>query len=245
MLIRRSTSATRSGSGFAWLLQAIRLSAGRGGDRGLTDAFVYMSQLHRVSGYLESAIDIASRAAQLAERIGDIGAVAESRLAMGAALSERGEADAAMIQFELASSIAQQTGLRYQHTRALIELAGVHAKLGSLPLAHDHAVRGLRLARDAGFGVLEGSALNRLAGVSWLLGRKAEAVALAEEALDNHDKTGYPFGKIGTLELLAQMHDPPEAEGYRHAAELVRAEIQPAPAEELGRWRDATGQEAG
>ncbi|MEU8661916.1 hypothetical protein, partial [Actinoplanes philippinensis] len=95
-------------------------------------------------------------------------------------------------------------GIRQPATQLQVILARAHAD-SDPGRAADLAGEAVTAARDGQFLLLEGQALTVLAVALRRLGRDAEAIAAAKEALGVHEQTGHEPGREETAALLAEL----------------------------------------
>ncbi|GIE74871.1 SARP family transcriptional regulator [Actinoplanes philippinensis] len=95
-------------------------------------------------------------------------------------------------------------GIRQPATQLQVILARAHAD-SDPGRAADLAGEAVAAARDGQFLLLEGQALTVLAVALRRLGRDAEALAAAKEALGVHEQTGHEPGREETAALLAEL----------------------------------------
>ncbi|MEU8607717.1 tetratricopeptide repeat protein, partial [Actinoplanes sp. NPDC048791] len=162
-------------------LAVIRYASGR-----RTEAWDLLDQARSV---LAASTDVLART-QLAGRHADLLLAADR------------PADATEI-LEPALAEAEPYGNHYPTTQTLITLARACAP-ADLDRAADFAARAVDAARKGQFRLLEGRALNEVARVHLLAGRRAEAREAADAARRIHEVTGHEPGLREAHRLLAE-----------------------------------------
>ena len=84
----------------------------------------------------------------------------------------------------------------------MVGLATANRHLDRPDLAIEPATQALRLAREAGYRMLEGHAGSALAEIQLACGRSGQAVEQATAALTVHRETGHRLGEARTLRVL-------------------------------------------
>ncbi|MFE1321248.1 BTAD domain-containing putative transcriptional regulator [Kitasatospora phosalacinea] len=149
---------------------------------------------------------------------------ANAQLALGTAHFRAHRSAEAAAAHREALRLAEAAGDRHPQAAALSGLAA--ALLDTDPRAALRcAERALGLAREAGFGMLEGDALTVLAHVRTRLGEPRAALALGTDALALHRTTGHLPGEARTRLVLALAAAAlgADADAVRHRREALRA----------------------
>jgi hypothetical protein len=132
-----------------------------------------------------------------------------------------GDADAAYAGYREGVNLAGGIGNRYLETVALVGLSEVASGAESLRRARE----ALTIARERGYRMLAGNALNALTAAEIMMGRRERAFACATEALAVHAATGHRLGAARAHELAAETAPTPRerAAHRRRAAALLTA----------------------
>ncbi|GIJ53336.1 SARP family transcriptional regulator [Virgisporangium aurantiacum] len=207
----------------AAVTEALAVHRELGDRRTESSTMCVLAAVHRDAGRLTEALD-AARGAMA--RTGAAGwrpyDRAEAVLALAGVQKALGETGAAYAGYREGVALAREIGNRYMETVGLIGLA----EAAPVPERGAHAREALTLARDRGYRMLAGNALNALAAAE----QNAEAAfALAGEALAVHAETGHRSGEARAHELAAQTAPTPaeRAEHQGKAAALTAAILAP------------------
>ncbi|WP_216589249.1 BTAD domain-containing putative transcriptional regulator [Streptomyces brasiliscabiei] len=199
------------------------------GEQG-SEAYVlrFQSSVHRDTGDLTTALDMATTATRLFDQDGEEYYRADARIALGSVLLALGCPGEADVVYREALKLAEERGADELRARALLGLAAV-----TDPPDREQVSRALDIARGTDHLMVEGEALTALARAELLHGEAAVAAARAREALALHRGTGHRKAQAEALGILGHAveatgeEDP--APYRREAAEIFRALGVPAP----------------
>ncbi|THV38706.1 AfsR/SARP family transcriptional regulator [Glycomyces buryatensis] len=136
---------------------------------------------------------------------------AAATVTMAAARDALGEHSEAIVLFDRALKLTEG-GSFYHRVESMVGRARALLRVGELDRALEAADETLAAARDWGYGVFEGQALNLIAEVELGLRRTDAAAAHAEAALRVNLGTGHRPGEAESHRLLGEVR---EAEGDR------------------------------
>lgn len=184
----------------------------------------FAAELRSALGRHDEALAYAETVVHRADLRGDRLSRAIGLVAVAVALNGLGrheEAGAAAAQ-ALRVENGELTGTRIG---ALIERAVVRIELDEIDAAEEDAALTLALAREGGYRVGEGMALNLLAEVRLHRGEAGKARELAGRALDGHRCSGHRAGASWSLWLLgsAARREGDDAAAERHWREVEEA----------------------
>lgn len=117
-----------------------------------------LAAVHRDSGRYDQAMEYARDALKLAQEGEDLFREAAAYITIGSVHTALGQSHQAVESYSRALDLAGDIGDRYLQTEAMIGLAKVLR-------AKDRAQRALEIARERGYRMLEGDALEALAGI--------------------------------------------------------------------------------
>jgi tetratricopeptide (TPR) repeat protein/transcriptional regulator with XRE-family HTH domain len=107
---------------------------------------------------------------------------------------------------EAALRAARAESEPWAEVAAHLSLANCHLYQSRYDRADDHAVRGLRLARETGWREAEAAMLDTLGTVRWQAGRLGEAARAYAAALAINEETGWRFGQATNLSNLGLVY---------------------------------------
>ena len=163
---------------------ALKIDQALGERSGLALKLGNIGQCYADLGDLPRAESYLTRALAVAEQTGDLSATSDIAVSLGQVKLHRKELKAALALFERGLAVATENRERYQEVRALQYIALAHLRLGDPPeAALEMAKSATEWARKMPMlvGVIYGLTFQGLALAQ--LGRHAEAVAAADEAL--------------------------------------------------------------
>jgi tetratricopeptide (TPR) repeat protein len=164
------------------------------GQRGLESYLLDdVSAVHREAGRFEQAVEAGREALRIALEINDPGGEVDARHSIGAVLLRLGDPGAEE-EYRRAVSVAQRIGYRHGEAQAL-------AGLGRATGRAEHLHQALVMAREHGYGLIEGTALTALATLH-LPGDPERALKFAQDALDLHRRNGCRLGEARSLLVL-------------------------------------------
>lgn len=210
---------TRATHHLATALTMVRESGEQG-----SEAYVlrFQSSVHRDTGDLTTALDMATTATRLFDQDGEEYYRADARIALGSVLLALGRPGEADVAYREALKLAEERGADELRARALIGLAAV-----TDPPDREQVSRALEIARGTEHLLVQAEALTALAGAELRHGEAAVAAAHAREALAVHRGTGWRRAQAETLGILGGAVDATGEEDpapYRQeAAEIFRA----------------------
>jgi tetratricopeptide (TPR) repeat protein len=184
---------------------------------------LYRAIWYRDTGRLAEAVEQASAAIRSAQQLDQSQAHSDAHNQRGLCHLARGELDAARADFEAAAGWAvarpeTSEELHASHSSALRGRAEMELAAGNLPVAESHATRSVELARSSPwFPVHRAGAIVSLGRVELALGRPADAIGRADEALAIIEPTGHFLGRARALRLLGEA-----GAGDEHLREALR-----------------------
>ena len=167
--------------------------------------------------YHLDALTVHGRAAQAAERLGDLSGRAGALACMSITEVQLGRHEAALANIEQARRIFQQAGDVAGQARTLNNLAVIETRLGRYQDAAAHVLESLDLHRQAGNDTGQARALTNLGNVLSRMGRYEEAVGHYADALPHYrnagDRTGEAvlLSNLGRIEVKLGRYDDAEA----------------------------------
>ncbi|SPF02797.1 BTAD domain-containing putative transcriptional regulator [Streptomyces sp. MA5143a] len=193
------------------------------GEQG-SEAYVlrFQSSVHRDTGDLTTALDMATTATRLFDEDGEEYYRADARIALGSVLLALDRPDEAEVVYREALKLAEERGADELRARALLGLAAV-----TDPPDREQVCRALDIARGTEHLLVEAEALTALAGAELRHGEAATAAAHAREALAVHRGTGHRKAQAEALDILGRAvaatgeEDP--APYRQEAGEIFRA----------------------
>ncbi|MFM9812362.1 BTAD domain-containing putative transcriptional regulator [Streptomyces scabiei] len=200
------------------------------GEQG-SEAYVlrFQSSVHRDTGDLTTALDMATTATRLFDQDGEEYYRADARIALGSVLLALGCPGEAEVVHREALKLAEERGADELRARALLGLAAV-----THPPDREQISHALEIARGTEHLLVQAEALTALAGAELRHGAAAVAAAHAREVLAMHRATGWRKAQADTLDILGRAVDATGEEDpapYRtEAAEILRALGIPASA---------------
>ncbi|KFF96594.1 regulatory protein [Streptomyces scabiei] len=170
------------------------------GEQG-SEAYVlrFQSSVHRDTGDLATALDMATTATRLFDQDGEEYYRADARIALGSVLLALGRPGEADVAYREALKLAEERGADELRARALLGLAAVID-----PPDREQISRALDIARGTEHLLVEAEALTALADAELRHGEAAIAAALAREALAVHRSTGWRKAQADTLDILGR-----------------------------------------
>jgi len=174
--------------------------------------FRYLSAKHHLD-----ALTVHGRAAQAAERLGDLSGRAGALGNMSITEVQLGRHEAALARSEQARQLFQQADDVAGQARTLNNLAVIENRLGRYQDAAQHVLESLDLHRRAGNEAGQARALTNLGNVRSRMGRHDEAVGHYHEALQHYrnagDRTGEAvlLSNLGRIEVKLGRYDDAEA----------------------------------
>ncbi|MFI6100410.1 tetratricopeptide repeat protein [Lentzea sp. NPDC051213] len=164
------------------------------GQRGL-ESYVLddLSAVHREAGRFELALAAGHEALQIALEVNDPGGEVDARHSIGAVLLRMGDPGAEE-EYRRAVSVAQRIGYRHGEAQSL-------AGLGRVTGRAEHLHQALAIARQHGYGLIEGTALTGLASAHLAVDLE-RALKFAQEAVDLHRRNGCRLGEARSLVVL-------------------------------------------
>jgi tetratricopeptide (TPR) repeat protein len=155
-------------------------------------------------------------------RLGDRRAEGMTRNNLGRALLEAGQPEAAAAQYRRAHSLLSAADDQHGVIDSLVNLASVLRRQGACTQALRNQATALAFYRQAGLARKIGITLRGIARTELALGRLAEAVGHAEEALARFLELQLDLDAAQSLNTLAQIHyergDTESAEATGHRA---------------------------
>jgi DNA-binding SARP family transcriptional activator len=238
----------------AWLLrrlpqarsllgQGLHLHRETGSRGGTVNAQRILAWVLCDAGQPSDALHVAENATHLVRDSGDSGEESFVMNALATACRMLGRLDDAVSHYERALVIGERQ--RYASAEALIGLAISRHGLGHNQQALSDALRALNIARETGYGVLEGQALTVIAGMRFSLHESREGEDLAYQALGSHRTTGHRLGEARTLAVLGHIRhaigdDPTARRHWRDARDLFDEIGAPVPADVTEHLHDPT-----
>jgi serine/threonine protein kinase/tetratricopeptide (TPR) repeat protein len=143
-----------------------------------------IGQCYADLGDVDKAQSYLTRALSVADRTGDVSATSEIAVSLGQLKLQLGDVKGALVLFERGLTVATENRERYNEVRALQYIALAHLRLGDPPeAALEMAKSATEWARKMPMlvGIIYGLTFQGLALAQ--LGRHAEAIAAADEAL--------------------------------------------------------------
>lgn len=186
---------------------------------GLCCTRYWLALLHGACGRFEQAGEMAESTMALARTKGHTEFVIHGLNAWADARLGRADHARAVDAYLEAIKVAQQLD---DHCPAVAEahigLARAYLPVGGLDRARGHIERGLRVAANAGSGLLEAQALTVLGHVHLAHGDVDAAIDVGSRALALHDAIGHRLGQQRTQQLLAQalLHRDDTDRSIRH-----------------------------
>jgi hypothetical protein len=113
----------------------------------------------------------------------------------------------------------------------MVGMATATRHLDRLDLAVEPATQALRLAREAGYRMLEGHAGSALADIQLACGRSDQAIEHATAALTVHRETGHRLGEARTLRILGTPSAAPREPTPRCRTGMRPSPSSPTPAQ--------------
>ncbi|MFD9038936.1 BTAD domain-containing putative transcriptional regulator [Streptomyces bottropensis] len=170
------------------------------GEQG-SEAYVlrFQSSVHRDTGDLTTALDMATTATRLFDQDGEEHYRADARIALGSVLLVLGRPGEADVVYREALKLAEERGADELRARALLGLAAV-----THPPDREQISRALDIARGTEHLMVQGEALTALARAELLHGEAATAAARAHEALAVHRGTGWRRALAESLDILGR-----------------------------------------
>jgi tetratricopeptide (TPR) repeat protein len=156
---------------------------------------VTIAKIQHALGRRDEALAAARAAVEIGADIADLRTEACAWTVLGAILGGTEECERAV-------GLARSIGARYDECEALITMAVNLLPAGGLEQATLYAQHALSIARDVGYGALEGRALSVLADIALRGPHSWRAVDLATEALSVQRRCGDRLGVAATLCIL-------------------------------------------
>ncbi|MEI8413033.1 MULTISPECIES: AfsR/SARP family transcriptional regulator [unclassified Kribbella] len=188
------------------LIERADAAVASSGDRfNLHKLRIYRATWYRDTGRHREAFEVASAAARSAHDLGEPSTRSTCHFHLGLSQLAQGDLDAARAEFERAAELGDLGGVLERRTQAVRGLAETELAAGNLAAAEAHAVEAVDIARSWRWapGLLAGAIIT-LGRVELALGRPADAIARAEEALTIHQRTGHFLGRARAHRLLGK-----------------------------------------
>lgn len=201
--------------------RAMKIDADRGAGELSAAAAETMAALCASLGEYDSALSYAEAFVRHGETRGDRKWTADGLISVAVALNRLGrhaEAESAATR-----ALDVGGGLAEILINGLIERAAARIGLGEFASAGADARRALERARECGYRLREGKALNLMAELRLHEGEAGGARELASQALDDHRSSGYRAGAAWSLWILGRAA---QREGDDVAARRYRREVE-------------------
>ncbi|MCP3800093.1 tetratricopeptide repeat protein [Allokutzneria sp. A3M-2-11 16] len=173
-------------------------------DLGVQQPLCVLAEIDIDLGFFEEAEESLRAGIIECRKAGDRKIEHEYLWAFGHLWQRMGKLDEALVWYTDALDLARTLESRATESRALLDMATVHAELGRPSSGLRLARQAMRVSTEGGFRATQGSALTAAAVCCFVAGRAGSAAAFGRRALEVHRETGHRPGEARTLRVIGQ-----------------------------------------